>query len=99
MPQTFDPYHTWLGIPPQRQPPNHYDLLGIPLFEDKVETIEHAADRQMAHLHSLQTGKRAKLSQQLLNEVAEARVCLLNVQEKAAYDQRLREELQKAEKS
>ena len=29
----FDPYHKWLGIPPQDQPPNHYRLLGVELFE------------------------------------------------------------------
>ena len=25
----MDPYHVWLGIPPEEQPPNHYRLLGI----------------------------------------------------------------------
>jgi hypothetical protein len=25
----FDPYHRWLGIPPQEQPPNHYRLLAL----------------------------------------------------------------------
>ena len=34
----FDPYHTWLGIPPEKQPPNHYTLLGIELFEDVPDT-------------------------------------------------------------
>ena len=33
MPESFDPYHRWLGIPPREQPPNHYRLLGIDLFE------------------------------------------------------------------
>ncbi|NQU22498.1 MAG: protein kinase [Candidatus Nealsonbacteria bacterium] len=96
MPQTFDPYHTWLGIPPEKQPPHCYDLLGVPLFEDKPEVIEAAADRQMGHLRTYQTGKHSKLSQKLLNEVAAARVCLLNPQKKADYDQQLRKILQKA---
>ena len=26
----FDPYHRWLGIPPEEQPADHYRLLGIP---------------------------------------------------------------------
>ena len=26
--EKFDPYHIWLGIPPEEQPPNHYRLLG-----------------------------------------------------------------------
>ena len=24
----FDPYYTWLGIPPEEQPPDHYRLIG-----------------------------------------------------------------------
>ena len=30
----FDPYHEWLGIPPDEQPANHYRLLGLELFEE-----------------------------------------------------------------
>ena len=56
MDQPFDPYHTWLGIPPEEQPPHHYRLLGIKPFEEKPAVIESAADRQMAHLRSFQSG-------------------------------------------
>ena len=94
MPDAFDPYHTWLGIQPSEQPPDYYRLLGLPRFEEKPEAIEHAADLRMAHLRTLATGKHAQWSQKLLNEVAAARVCLLNVEKKAAYDRRLREILQ-----
>src|SRR5208337_1390693 len=52
MPQAFDPYHQWLGIPPGEQPPHHYRLLGIASFEDNPKIIESAADRQMAHLRT-----------------------------------------------
>ena len=31
--ENFDPYHKWLGISPKDQPPHHYRLLGIDLFE------------------------------------------------------------------
>jgi hypothetical protein len=86
MSDPFDPYYTWLGIRPEEQPPNHYRLLGLQLFEDNLDAIEHAADRQMAHLRTLQTGKHAELSQSLLNEVAQAKLCLLNAEKKAAYD-------------
>jgi len=91
--ETFDPYHTWLGIPPEEQPPNLYRLLGVRLFEDNLEVIEHAADQRMAHLRALQTGRHGPLSQQILNEVSTARVCLLNVEKKAAYDDQLRRTL------
>jgi len=90
---SFDPYYTWLGIRPEEQPPHHYRLLGLQLFEDNLDAIEHAADRQMAHLRTLQTGKHAELSQRLLNEVASAKVCLLHAEKKAAYDAALREQL------
>lgn len=31
--ENFDPYHKWLGIPPDEQPANDYRLLGHGLFE------------------------------------------------------------------
>ena len=34
----FDPDHKWLGIPPKDQPPNHYRLLGLDLFESDQES-------------------------------------------------------------
>jgi hypothetical protein len=90
----FDPYHVWLGIPPQEQPPNHYRLLGVALFEVQAEVIETAADRQMAHLRTFQSGKHSAVSQRLLNEVSAARVCLLNSAKRVEYDERLRKRLQ-----
>lgn len=90
MSETFDAYHQWLGIPPTEQPPNHYRLLGIALFESDANVISNAADRQMAHLQTFKTGKYSALSQQLLNQVAGARVCLLNAVRKAEYDGALR---------
>jgi hypothetical protein len=86
----FDPYHKWLGIRPEEQPANHYRLLGLTLFEDDLDTISRAADQRMDHVRSFRTGSHAVLSQQILNELAAARVCLLNQQKKAAYDQGLR---------
>jgi len=93
MPESFNPYHRWLGISPKDQPPNHYRLLGIDPFEGEPNVIESAADRQMAHLRTFQTGKHSSESQQLLNEIAAAKVTLLSPQKKAAYDQSLRARL------
>lgn len=86
----FDPYHRWLGIPPEEQPPNHYRLLGLVQYESDPEVIENAANQRMAHLRSFQAGRHAADSQRLLNEVAAARICLLNADKKAAYDDELR---------
>ncbi len=88
----LDPYWKWLGIPPDEQPPNYYRLLGIAPFESDPEVISNAADRQMAHVRSYQTGPHALLSQRLLNELSAARVCLLDTARKADYDARLRRE-------
>lgn len=90
----FDPYHVWLGIPPQEQPPNHYRLLGIALYESSADVIATAADRQMGHVRTFQSGKHSALSQRLLNEVAAAKVCLLGPAKKTAYDAQLRAHLQ-----
>ena len=86
----FDPYHKWLGIPPAEQPPNYYRLLGVNRFEADVAVISNAADQRMAFLKSVQTGEHGPLSQDLLNQVAQAKLCLLDVNKKLAYDATLR---------
>src|SRR5215469_4355 len=96
MPEGFDPYRKWLGIPPAEQPPNHYRLLAIGLFEDDPDVIESAADQRMSHLRTFQAGAHSALSQKLLNEVAAAKVCLLSADPKAAYDAELRRRLDSA---
>jgi hypothetical protein len=90
MGEAFNPYYKWLGIRPEEQPPHHYRLLGISVFEPDPDVIEAAADQRMAHLRGYQTGRHAELSQQLLNEVAAARICLLNPSKRAAYDEQLK---------
>ncbi len=95
--KTIDPYYEWLGIPPKHQPPDHYRLLGLELFEDDRNVIATAADRQMGFIKTYQTGptEAEELSQRILNELAAARICLLTPQKKKAYDRDLRTELEK----
>ena len=82
----FDPYLKWLGIRDPQRPPNHYRLLGLELFESDPEVINAAADRQMVHVRSFQIGPHGEASQELLNQLAEARRCLLNDAKRAEYD-------------
>ena len=96
MSESFDPYRKWLGIPPEEQPPHHYRLLGIAPFETDREVIQNAADRQMGHVRRFQAGPYAIACQKLLNELAAARVCLLDPARKREYDQRLFAEFQAA---
>ena len=85
----FDPYYKWLGIPPKDQPPHFYRLLGIEDFETDVDVIENAAARLISQLRTYAIGPNSEDSHKLLNEVASARVTLLNPARKAEYDQSL----------
>ena len=97
---SFDPYLNWLGIAPHEQPPNFYRLLGVVLFESSPQVIEQAADQQSLRVGAYQSGPQGELCQRLLSEIAMARFCLLDPQQKAAYDGKLMEGLaQRGERS
>ena len=91
MSESFNPYRDWLNIPANELPADHYQLLGIAPFEADEEKIAQAADARMKMLRAFQAGKHARESQQLLNEVAAARICLLNAERRRRYDKDLRE--------
>jgi hypothetical protein len=91
----FDPYYRWLAIPHKDQPANHYRLLGLELFEADTDVIRDAGARQTAHVRTYQLGQHSELSQEILNEIAAALSCLRDEKRKAAYDNFLRQELQK----
>jgi len=97
MPESFDPYYAWLEIPPEEQPPNHYRLLGIDPFEDRRELVERAAEQRVGMLHAFRSGEHSKIATRLLNEVAAAKVCLLNPNRKSGYDAGLQKMLQARE--
>jgi hypothetical protein len=99
MPEQFDAYHKWLGIAPKDQPPHHYRLLGVDLFEADGDVIASAADQRMAHVRSFQAGQHSALSQKILNQISMARVCLLDPKKKSAYDQQLTKRLSPASSS
>ncbi len=99
MTKTFDPYHLWLGIPPEEQPPIHYRLLGLTLFEDANSVISNAARRQNQHLRTFRTGKHAAAAQSLMNQVADALLRLSDPAKKQIYDTLLRHELELAQQT
>jgi WD40 repeat protein len=88
----FDPYHKWLGIPETARPVSKYRLLGIVDFESDRDVISAAAERQTIYLRTLQAGEHEVLVAQLLNEVSQARVTLLNADQKTEYDEELRQQ-------
>lgn len=83
----FDPYHTWLGIPPDQQPANRYRLLGLELFESDADVIDVAANRQVAYLRQVGVGDHQSVAKQLIEEIAAARRFLLDTPSREAYDQ------------
>ncbi|MGQ9915123.1 MAG: hypothetical protein ACUVQQ_12335 [Thermogutta sp.] len=90
MTRPFDAYHVWLGIPPSEQPPDHYRLLGVPLFEPDPDVIEQAAERQTAFLRQMEAGPHRETAQRILREIAQARATLLNPATRGTYDEVLR---------
>jgi hypothetical protein len=93
MPETFDPYRKWLGIPADEQPPHYYRLLAIQLYESDPDVISNAADGRMSQIKNFQTGPYGKVSQQILNQISAAKICLLDPQKKTAYDRQLQQRL------
>lgn len=91
--EEFDPYSAWLGIPAGTRPPDHYQLLGLPAFQDDRHVISAAANHQMAQVKPHFGGPQAALALRLLNEIASAKELLLNPEAKASYDAELRRRL------
>jgi pSer/pThr/pTyr-binding forkhead associated (FHA) protein len=91
----FDFYHRWLGIPPEEQPPSHYRLLGLPLFEEDLEVIANCADRQRSYVkrQSANVKKFEASGQKILNEIESARICLMNAEKRQSYNEKLRSRL------
>jgi formylglycine-generating enzyme required for sulfatase activity len=85
----FDPYSTWLGIPPEERPANHYRLLGLRDFEADTQVIEEAVNRRIAELRSHATERDPALVKKVLDEVLAARGCLLDRTKRKAYDRSL----------
>jgi eukaryotic-like serine/threonine-protein kinase len=98
MSAAFDPYHKWLGIAADEQPASLYRLLGLRPFESDPDVIDTAADQRIRQLQTFHSGPHSALSQQLLNEITQARQRLLDPADRAAYDAKLRKQLAKEAK-
>jgi len=94
MEDQFDPYYQWLGISPQEQPPHHYRLLGINLFESDPDVILNAANARIARIKSFQKDSDPQTWQRIMGEISAARVCLLDKDRRAESDSRLRRQLE-----
>jgi len=85
----IDVYKEWLGIPEGVRPPDHYTLLRLVQFEDDVEKIRTNYRKLNAHVRKYSTGQYLLRSQELLNEMAKAMLCLTDPDGKVEYDRSL----------
>jgi hypothetical protein len=91
MAREFDPYRQWLGLRPEEDL-NHYRLLDIKLFEESAAVIQAAADRRKMQVDAFRTGEHAPSAEPLFERISVAATCLLESEQKAAYDAGLRHE-------
>ena len=86
MAETLDVYRDWLKIESPERPPNYYQLLHLDKFEDDVDRIRRRYRKLNEHARKYASGKYAKQSQKLLNELARAMLCLTDERRKNEYD-------------
>jgi hypothetical protein len=85
----IDVYKEWLGIPDGPRPPDHYALLRLVQFEDDPEKIRKNYKKLNGHVRKYATGQYSNESQDLLNELAKAMLCLTDAESKKDYDRSL----------
>ena len=83
----LDVYKDWLGIPDGPRPPDHYTLLRLVQFEDDTEKIRANYRKLNGHVRKYATGQYSIPSQELLNELAKAMLCLTDPERKREYDE------------
>jgi hypothetical protein len=82
----LDVYRDWLGIKEPARPLNHYQILRLKQFEDDTSKIREHYRKMNAHVRKYAAGEFAKQSQDLLNELAKAMLCLTDTRRKREYD-------------
>jgi hypothetical protein len=86
MTKTLDVYRDWLKIAEPARPLNHYQLLRLKAFEDDTAKVREHYRAMNAHVRKFSAGEFATQSQELLNELAKAMLCLTDKQRKSDYD-------------
>src|SRR5947208_13109642 len=86
MTKTLDVYRDWLKISDTERPLNHYQLLRVKRFEDDTTKVRDNYRKMNAHVRKFAAGEFAKQSQDLLNELAKAMLCLTDATRKGEYD-------------
>ncbi|MEX0977509.1 MAG: hypothetical protein WDZ48_01570 [Pirellulales bacterium] len=82
----LDVYRDWLKITETARPLGHYQLLRLKQFEDNPAKVREHYRAMNAHVRKFAAGEFAKQSQDLLNELARAMLCLTDNRRKSEYD-------------
>ena len=90
----MDVYKEWLGIPEGPRPPDHYELLRCVRFEDDIDKVRANYKKLNGHVRKYATGQYSVQSQELLNELAKAMLCLTDPERKREYDESLGREFE-----
>lgn len=85
----IDVYKEWLGIPESERPPTLYALLRLVQFEDNEDKIRKHYKKLNEHVRKYASGQYSVRSQELLNELAKAMLCLTDPERKREYDESL----------
>jgi len=84
----LDVYKDWLGIPEDvPRPVDLYSLLRLVKFNDDAEKIRGNYRKLNAHVRKYASGTYQVESQELLNELAKAMLCLTDPERKRDYDE------------
>ncbi len=86
MAKQLEVYRDWLGITDTARPLTHYQLLRLNKFEDDPAKIRLHYRKMNAHVRKFASGDFAQQSQELLNELAKAMLCLTDTRRKGEYD-------------
>ena len=79
---------SWLGIPPDQWPPDHYALLGLEAGVCDVERIEQHVHQRLEHVRNYQL-THPEAATEAMNRLAQAFICLTDTQARRAYDRLL----------
>jgi hypothetical protein len=76
---------SWLGLPGEAWPPNHYRLLGLDPGESDVALIEQRVHQRLETVRRYQMTNPEQATE-AMNRLAQAYVCLTDTSAKRAYD-------------
>jgi hypothetical protein len=82
---SFSPLQTWLGLPADLTQPSYFQLLGLDPAEVDTKSIAAAADRAASRVRRHRPGTHAAEWAALLDEIAAAKKCLTDPQQRSEY--------------